>query len=301
MDSSITLKNINDLVVEKINIPIETRPVRGAEIVSDAYTNIFIIGSTNAGKTSLIFKLLKEFCGKSTKIIAFVSTLLNDTSWISIRKYFDKKGIEFEGYTSITEDGRNHLNELVEDLTLEAKDREEKEDAKEEDKEEVQQVDIFELMRKRINFVKVDEENSVPQEKKEKKSKYLDPEYVIVCDDLASEIKTPQFANLLKSARHFHLKTITSTQYLKDLLPSARAQVRVVCAFGGLSKDKLEELHKFLNIRLPISLFMILYKYATTPSKQNPKPFMFINPQKEDYRVSLNKRFIIPEHMILNT
>src|SRR4051812_44846524 len=106
---SITIERINDHVVKRIPIKFETKPVIGADVCSECYCNMFLVASTNSGKTTVTNHLMKECVGKNTVIIAFVSTLYNDPNWLEIMKYFKKKGIAFEGHTSIIEDGVNHL------------------------------------------------------------------------------------------------------------------------------------------------------------------------------------------------
>src|SRR5690349_16484065 len=94
---SIVIKRINEEKVEPVPVPIDTRKVKGADLCSECYCNICMIAPTNSGKTTVLYKMLKEMAGKETKIICFVSTMFNDPLWLEIKKHFDKKGIAFIG------------------------------------------------------------------------------------------------------------------------------------------------------------------------------------------------------------
>ena len=70
-----------------------------------------------------------------------------------------------------------------------------------------------------------DEDENEEPKKKKKKSKYLAPEYMIIFDDLSSELKSRSLLSLMKFNRHFKAKLIISSQYLNDLLPESRKQI----------------------------------------------------------------------------
>ena len=122
----ISLKQINKQYVEAIPIPDEDlRPILGADIVEEVYSNIFLCARKKSGKTSAVFKILKECSDRKTVIVIFCSTAYKDKNWIQIRKYFKKKGMEVRVFTSIYENGEDQLANLVDDLKQEAKDLEE--------------------------------------------------------------------------------------------------------------------------------------------------------------------------------
>jgi hypothetical protein len=121
--TKIKLKQINNEQVEAIQ-PLggaDTRPILGADIIPELYSQIFFVAKKKSGKTSCLFKILKKCVGRDTIIVAFVGTLHKDASWIAIKDYFEKKGNEFIGYTSLMEDGVNQLAALVKDLDDKAK------------------------------------------------------------------------------------------------------------------------------------------------------------------------------------
>ena len=72
----ISLKKINKQTVKAIPIPNEdTRPIKGFEICEEVYANIFLCAKKKSGKTSAIFKIIKECSNKDTIIIIFCSTM----------------------------------------------------------------------------------------------------------------------------------------------------------------------------------------------------------------------------------
>ena len=57
----ISLKQINNQYVKAIPIPDEdTRPIKGYDICEEVYANIFLCARKKSGKTSALFKILKE-------------------------------------------------------------------------------------------------------------------------------------------------------------------------------------------------------------------------------------------------
>ena len=75
----ITLKQINNQYVKAIPLPeIDPRPVKGYDICQEFYANIFLCAKKKSGKTSALFKILKECATKKTIIIIFCSTVNKD-------------------------------------------------------------------------------------------------------------------------------------------------------------------------------------------------------------------------------
>ena len=67
-----SLKQINKQVVRAIPIPNEdTRPIKGYDICQEVYANIFLCAKKKSGKTSALFKIMKECADKKTIIIVF--------------------------------------------------------------------------------------------------------------------------------------------------------------------------------------------------------------------------------------
>src|SRR6185437_11733738 len=74
-------------------------------------------------------------------------------------------------------------------------------------------------------------EETDKKRKKERVSKYQAPEYIIIFDDLSSELKSRSLLSLLKFNRHFKSKLIISSQWLHDLLPESRKQIDLFLIF----------------------------------------------------------------------
>ena len=88
----ISLKQINQQYVKAIPIPDEDkRPIKGYDICEIIYANMLFCAKKHSGKTSALFKIIKECAVKKTVIIVFCSTIYKDSNWIEIRKYFEKK------------------------------------------------------------------------------------------------------------------------------------------------------------------------------------------------------------------
>jgi hypothetical protein len=239
----------------------EKRPVKGADLFSEPYGNIFLCARKQSGKTSVIYKIIQKCASRDTKILAFVATLNKDSSWQMIKELCISRGIYFEGYTSLKEDG-------IDQLDLFVKSEENATDATAPDK--AKQKLLFD-----------EEEEEAP---KQRKSKYLSPEYIIILDDLSSELKSQSLVALLKKNRHLKAKIIVSSQYLNDLLPEARRQIDYHLIFAGMNKQKLETIYKDADIGVPFDKFEEIYKEAT----KEKYSFLYIDTRTDSFRKGFN-------------
>ncbi len=297
----ISLKQINNQYVSAIPIPDEDkRPIRGFDLCEEVYANIFLCARKKSGKTSALFKIMKECVGKKTIIIIFCSTVYKDKNWIEIRKYFEKKGMELRIYTSIYENGEDQLSNLIEDLKLDAKEDEDRKKGggKKEEKIKVDRCD--DILHRLTNMhlrasgrgAEADDDSEEEEkEKKPKKSKYLEPEYMIIFDDLSSELKSRPLLSLLKFNRHFKAKLIISSQWLHDLLPESRKQIDLFCIFKGFPEDKLALIYKDCDSSIPFDMFFKIYKKATV----KPHSFLYIDTRSDEFRRNFDCKFIINE------
>ena len=284
MSGRVKIKQINNEVVQAVPKlgGQDMRPVLGADIMPMAFGNVFFSARKMSGKTSALFHVLKKCTGKNTRIVAFVSTLYNDDSWIYIRKYFENKGIDFEGYTSmIDEDGVDLLAQLVDELKKQAE-AEQMAEEEEMDEQEAKRDGFFKAFNKK---------NLEPKEKKKKKPKYLAPDIIIVLDDLSNELKSPTLVTLLKNHRHFKSKTLISSQYYHDLLPASRNQIDYFALFKGQTEKKLELIYKDAQVSLTYPQFEALYEDATSA----PYGFLWIDKQQEKFRKGFNKEYELPK------
>jgi len=144
------------------------------------------------------------------------------------------------------------------------------------------------------NYLNAPEAEESEEKVKPKKSKYLAPDYILVFDDIAEELKMRVYQELLKKSRHFLIKTITSTQYLKDIGPATRTQIRLWLIFRGQSMEKLDEIYKALEPPVSFDMFVSMYKDAVKPTKENPKPFLYAT-KGGDFRKCFNEKYNIPD------
>ena len=278
----ISLKQINKHEVTAIPIPssLDTRPIKGYDICEEIYANIFLTAKKKSGKTSALFKIMKECTDKKTIIILFVSTLFKDENWIEIRKYFENKGNEIRAYTSIYDEGEDQLENLISELSKEA---EEKETVQEDKQEPISILDRI----SKLAFGDPDEEKA--KEKKNKKPKYRCCEYMIIFDDLSSELKSKSLLNLLKKNRHYKSKLIISSQWIHDLLPESRKQLDLFLIFKGFPEKKLIEIYKDCDSSIPFETFYNIYHEAT----KKPFSFMYIDTRSDSFRCNFNHQFIL--------
>src|SRR5690606_18432751 len=257
----ITLKQINNQIVKAIPLPeIDTRPAKGYDICQEIYANIFLCAKKKSGKTSALFKILKECATKKTIIIIFCSTVYKDPNWIQIRKYFERKGTDIRIFTSISEDGEDQLERLIHELSEEAKENEQ-----EDEPEDQPQIDKCDEILMRLGVLKPETELEVEDKPtKQRRSKYQSPEYIIVFDDLSNELKSRSLLSLLKTNRPFTTKLIISSQWIHDLLPESRKQIDLFLIFKGFTERKLQEIYKDCDSGLPFQTFFQIYKKATS-------------------------------------
>ena len=116
-------------------------------------------------------------------------------------------------FTSLKEDGEDQLNKLIEDLNEEARVNEDvQEDEDEEADPETRCDNILERlasMQPKMKCTEADEEELdelKASKKKNKKSKYLAPEYIIVFDDLSNELKSKSLFTLMKKEQTLQIK-----------------------------------------------------------------------------------------------
>ena len=92
------------------------------------------------------------------------------------------------------------------------------------------------------------------------------------------------------------IKTITSSQYFKDIGPSTRNQIRLWLIFRGQSLDKLKKIYEALEAPVPFGVFVSMYKDAMKPTKECPKPFFYAS-KDGDYRQCYSVKYTVPEDL----
>jgi len=125
------------------------------------------------------------------------------------------------------------------------------------------------------------------EKKKERKPKKICPKYLIIFDDLSSELRSKSVDMLLKTNRHIKARVIISSQWINDLLPGSRRQIGTYILYGGHSEEKMLAIYE--NADLPISFekFMELYKDATA-EKYN---FLYVDSCDGTFRKNFNEKY----------
>ncbi len=271
----ISIKQINGECVKPVVAPPEQSglKIKGAELFDNPYPNVFLCARKRSGKTSTIFKILKSCMLKDTNLIIFASTVNKDPTYKIITKYFEAKGCNVLKYTSIKEDGVNQLELLLKHLEDEAKKEEEEE-------EEEKPVKPKKLLR-------CDDDDEECKTKRKKKQIYVPRDYIIVFDDLSTELRGNSVVSLLKKNRHYKMMCILSSQYVHDIDPSGLRQIDYFLIFKGIKEEKLQHIHKLADLGLEYNTFQAIYEKAT----EKLYSFLYIDTQKELYRRNFNCLF----------
>jgi hypothetical protein len=263
----LSLQKINNEKVLAIPVPtIDKSKIKGHELFDEIYPNVALIAKKKSGKTNCIYKILQKCSNKKTKIIIFAATVHKDYNWLAITKYFQDKGIHIETYTSIfDEDGDNLLQELLNTLGI---------------KEEEQEKPV---KQKSIIF------DNEEKEEKEYKPKKAAPEYIVVFDDMSSDLSNKYINVLLKQNRQYKMQVIISTQYYNDIPKAGRQQIDAILLFPKIPLERLEIIYPELDLSIPYATFLKCYQYATK-DKYN---FLYVDTRDEQLRKNFNQKFII--------
>lgn len=282
----IKLKQINDIRVKPIKKQKDNLPIKGYDMFTEPYCNIFLCAKKKSGKSTVVFNILKNCVGKETMVHIFASTAYSDITYKRIMEMLDKKHIQYEVFNSLKEDGENIVRAIISDLNELAEQKIEDEEEQQEEEEIIDKHvkqprciddDYFEVSTMKI-----------PKEKKEPKKKYLEPEHIFIFDDLGNTLRDTSIDSLLKVNRHYKSKVIISSQYLNDLSPQSRLQLDYMLIFKGMPIDKLLQIHKDIDLALDIETFIKYYNIAT----EDKFNFLYIDIRNEQYRLNFDKLFI---------
>ena len=251
---------------------------KGSKLLDVRYWVMSILAKRRSGKTTLIFNLIKNFCTKRTIVIFFVPTFHKDDTYQAIREYLDEKDIQYINYDSIKEDGVNNISVFMESN---------KQDGKDEEGEGEEETPSS-PSHPQCNFG-----NEPKTEKEKKKKDPPPPEYLIIFDDISSELRDKSVSVLCKNSRHFKCKIILSSQSIIDLNPSTHAQVDYCCLFKDFNEDSLEKIYNKLEPNIDSEKFKEIY-HSVTNSKMKGHPhlnnFLLIDRANQDYRISLSSK-----------
>lgn len=264
---------INIHVINKVEVePLHTSSFKKKNLLGKEYFEIhpylcFIASKKKSGKTSLIHTIIKNTTDKNTKLFLFVSTHNVDKSWIEIKKFLTKRGNIFEAFDSIKDNKVDNLEIIMEALN-----------AQNEEEEEKEELDLG----IKLLFDKPPVKRK--PKKKKKKRTLITPEYLFVFDDISQELKLPSIARFMKQHRHWGASGIISSQYPKDLQPQSVSQIDYFLTFKNFSTDKLEHMHRLIDLSINFNDFLDMYHYAT----KEPYQFLYVNTRDEQIRKNFN-------------
>jgi len=264
------VNQINDVSVKPIQMDtVDKTKIRGFKMFGELYSNVFICARKKMGKTTVIWNILKNCCGRDTKLIIFCATVNKDDSYKHIIEYFQGKGNEVSIFTSIKDGKEDNLINVIEQL---------RQPAEESESESSDQMPF------------IITENQIKElEKKPRKEKLKSPEIIFIFDDLSKELQLASVSMLLKSNRHYKAKVILSSQYIHDLRPESILQLDYLLLFSNITQDKLQVIHSKTDISITLSKFEELYKFATMEKYS----FLYIDIVNGTYRVRFNKLITI--------
>ena len=277
---SYSLKKINDVKVTPITTH-KPKPeeIKGYNIIPEIYANIYICGRKNSGKTNVLFTIMKQCTNKKTIIIIYCSTHHSDYNWIEIKKWLKKKKQPHHFYDSILDDNNeSNVQALIDKITADHVTQQEQDENKNKSYNH-SQLELSMFDKEKITH------------KKEKKEKKAAPDYLIIFDDISKELRNKkEVETLLKQNRHYRSKTIISSQYPYDIVPSARQQIDFWCIFGGFNEEKIKKVFPELDIfNLDFEKFYMIYKMVTS----EPHHFFYVNRVQNELRKDFNQKIYI--------
>jgi hypothetical protein len=254
----------------------KSKPPRGANLFSQPFSNVFLIARKNSGKTTVIAKILQACASKYTVIYVFSASAHRDAIWKKIKEWAKTKRIHIVFYTSLKTGSGSHLGDILADM------KDEPESSRESESEsETEYVEDHTEMERAVKHKK----------KKKRASKYTELERIFVLDDLSTELKHPDVAQLLKANRHFKCKVLLSSQHITDLPLESRRQIQYFLCFGSLNDKKMDMIHKSMAIDIDTDDFKALYHQAT----QEKFNFLYIDVDKVQFRKNFSEQLVVPE------
>lgn len=248
--------------------PTDITKIKGYKLIPQNYWILFICSKKKSGKTSLINEITKKCTDKRTVFWIFCSTYKIDASWIEIIKMLENRGCQVNTFDTIQEGKENVLDTILDGLADDNEKEEEKEEPPPPDKP------TFEIFK------------TSQQKKREYKPKKSAPKNMFIFDDISSQLKNPAVARLLKQHRHSGSSVIISSQYLHDIKPESVLQIDYFFTFRSFSIEKLEYIHKVLDLSIDFEKFWELYKHAT----EQMYNFLYMNVRTEEMRINFSKK-----------
>tara|TARA_R110002012_G_scaffold121494_1_gene270974 strand:- start:2618 stop:3469 length:852 start_codon:yes stop_codon:yes gene_type:complete len=263
----------------------DAKKVLGGKLFLDPLSNTAIIAKKKSGKTTLLYNILKKVCrgGKNhpTNVIFFCSTIHKDETYKHILEMLEKKGCNIDVNTHYIDEGDNLVKILLDEL-------------KGEDEDHDDDPTPAPRQNSQVGFGKPEldpfkKEEVVIKEKKIAPPKKVGAEYVLIFDDLGSEMRNKSITHLSKVLRHYKIRTFYLQQYLTDLEPAARKQLDYALLFRSFNEKKLKNIYESLDIGIEFEDFKKMYDYAT----KDPYNFLYIDVRNDEFRKNFNRKLIL--------
>jgi hypothetical protein len=275
----ISEKKINNVSIRPLitNTNVDIKKIKGGNLIPSSYNVTFLCAKRKSGKTSTLAEILQKTSDKKTTFWIFCPTHRVDSSWKELIKILENKGNLVNLFDSIMDGKTNNLDIIMNDLS-----NPEEEECDDDKK-------LF--VDKPLCKIKFDNEE---EEKKKKiyKPKKVAPEHIFVFDDISHELKNPSIAALLKKSRHFKSAVYLSFQYPLDIRPECWKQAEYCLCFKSFSRDKLEHIHKHMDLTCEIEDFYNIYDYVFKDPSEKWN-FLYIDVRDQLYRKNFNKKLDI--------
>jgi len=231
------------------------------------YWNMFICARKKSGKSSLINLITQKCIDKRTTVWVFCSTYSIDPTWKEIISNLEKKGNLVNTFDSLYEGKTNILDDIINEINK--------------GEEEIPDSGCEPKVKTLIKCEPLPSET-----KKIYRPKKISAENLFIFDDMpATFLRNPSLAKLLKVHRHSKSSCIVSSQWLSDLQPQSILQIDYFIGFKSLSEEKMEAVHRLLDLSIDFEKFWEIYKHCTI----EPYSFMYLSIRDEKFRCKLNK------------
>lgn len=255
----------------------DPKRILGYDMFANLYSNIALISKKRSGKTSVIYNILKACANKTSRVIVFCPTVHLDKTYEAIFDMLDKKGIDYEKFSSIKDEDDKKvdiLNELLKEMEQAAEPTSSDHDRSTDEPEK-------KLM---LIMPPTEEEKKVAESKRIRKPKKLAPEIIFIFDDCSTMLRSNSVSSLLKKNRHHKAKVILSSQNLTDLDVPARKNLDYFLCFRSLNDSQLERIHSDTDLCNTFETFKALYEHATA----DPFNFLYVDIRRDEYRKNFN-------------
>lgn len=261
-----TTTKINNKKIKRIPVLQEdTRPIYGSDVIPILHSNIYVLSKKFTGKSTLLYHIVKNCVNKDTVFYGFVSTHDKDNAYLQMKNLLDRKKCEYHFY-----DNMDELSSVVEAMS---EYQPEEEDEEEQDEPEMT-VDIYD-----------DEYYSAAVTTRKRKKKYQHQKFFLLFDDISQELsKNTTLPALMKRNRHLRSKIVIASQYLNDIPPQARVNLDGICIGKGVSRNKVIEAHRYLDVPVDADTFWDMYMQAT----QQPYTFFVVFPSLNQFRINFD-------------